>query len=54
MNRADLLYAVQGRLITDLTNVVGTVKAEHGPRLNNQWVFPHLDQLLKGLRPTAS
>ncbi len=51
MEKTDILFDVQKRLIQDLTKIVSTVQEEYGHRLNNAWVFDYLDAFLRKLQP---
>ncbi|PCI36274.1 MAG: hypothetical protein COB53_10165 [Elusimicrobia bacterium] len=51
MNRSEILYEVQGRLIDDLGSVVKGVNKKYSGDLNNAWVFDQLDIVMKSMKP---
>jgi len=51
MERADILYGIQRKLIDDLGSIVFEVKGKYKDKLNNAWVFDYLDKLVKNLEP---
>lgn len=51
MDKADILYYVQKKLIEDLSFIVSEVEVEYKNSLNNSWVFGLLYDLVKKLKP---
>lgn len=53
MDRTDILYEIQKKLIEDLKGVVDTVKEDYKDKLKNSWVLDQLDGLLEKLQPKS-
>lgn len=51
MDKADILYHIQKKLIEDLGFIVSDLEVEYKNSLNNSWVFNLLYDLIKKLRP---
>lgn len=51
MEKADILYGIQRKLIDDLGSIIVEVKGQYKNKLNNAWVFDNLDGLIKKLEP---
>jgi hypothetical protein len=51
MEKADVLYSIQRKLIDDLGSIIVEVKSQYNTLLNNTWVFDNLDGLVKKLEP---
>jgi len=51
MDKTDILYHIQKKLIEDLSIIVCEVEGEYKNSLNNSWVFGLLYDLVKKLQP---
>lgn len=51
MDRSEILYEVQRKLIGDLGEVVKSVETNYSDKISNSWVFDYLNSSLRNLKP---